>query len=309
LDTEIQAMKLLNHENIVCLSEILQDDTDIYLFMEVCGGGTLYDYLKDVPFSEPIARWYFDKLLDGLIYCHQSGVVHRDLRIENLLLDNKGTLKISDFGHSRIFSPGWDLFQTQMVGSLFHLSPEQIQGKIYSGEKVDIWSIGIILYTFLTSHMPFCSQNVQEMLNDICEAKYEYPEGSNVSESAKQLISKLIQVDPDARPSLKEIKECEWLKLEKEEPKLSILKKTFPVEVYEETKGKMMRILRELKVHFSAKQNNIVQCVYVLMGLKFHVLIHHNEEGKCMDLEFTLNSGDIKEFRKFIKQVEKLIQN
>ena len=190
--------------------------------MELCGGGNLLEYIKDVPFSEDIARFYFHKLIDGLSYCHEKGVCHRDLRLENLLLDNKGTLKISDFGQARIFSPGWDLFQTQMVGSLYHLSPEQIEGKVYSGEKVDIWNSGIILYCFLTARLPFGSANVQEMLNDIKTVNFEFPDDINLTNEAKDLIKLLLQVDPEKRPSLKDIKDSNWMKLNLEEPKWNI---------------------------------------------------------------------------------------
>jgi serine/threonine protein kinase len=95
--------------------------------------------------SESATRFYFKQLVEGVGYCHSQGVCHRDLKLENLLLDDDGNLKITDFGHAGIFQEGWDMFSTSAVGSLAHLSPEQIRGNWYSGEKIDIWSIGIIL--------------------------------------------------------------------------------------------------------------------------------------------------------------------
>jgi serine/threonine protein kinase len=83
-----------------------------------------------------------------------QGVCHRDLKLENLLIDNNGHLKISDFGHAGIYKEGWDLFNTRLVGSLYHLSPEQVQGQCYSGEKIDIWALGVILYLLLPTPTP-----------------------------------------------------------------------------------------------------------------------------------------------------------
>eukprot|EP00817_Percolomonadidae_sp_ATCC50343_P004115 CAMPEP_0117424634 /NCGR_PEP_ID=MMETSP0758-20121206/5017_1 /TAXON_ID=63605 /ORGANISM="Percolomonas cosmopolitus, Strain AE-1 (ATCC 50343)" /LENGTH=223 /DNA_ID=CAMNT_0005208537 /DNA_START=663 /DNA_END=1331 /DNA_ORIENTATION=- len=135
---EVTAMKHLNHDNIVPLLESSEDDSFVYIHMPLCGGGSLYEHLEN-PFSEAEARFYFKQIIDGLSYCHSSNVCHRDLRIENLLLDNNGNLKITDFGQARMFSPGWDYFETSKVGSKYHLSPEQVRDVTYSGEKVDIW--------------------------------------------------------------------------------------------------------------------------------------------------------------------------
>lgn len=109
-------------------------------------------------------------------------------------MDNNGNLKITDFGQARIFKKGWDLFSTQLVGSLYHLSPEQIDGKVYSGEKIDIWSAGIILYCFVTARLPFCSNDVQQMFDDIRNAKYEYPEGIQISSGIPYFQKKIISI-------------------------------------------------------------------------------------------------------------------
>lgn len=221
MDVEIQAMLLLKHQNVVRLFDVLEDDTHIYLVMELCGGGNLYQYIKDKPFDEELARYYFAQLIEGLSYCHENGVCHRDLRLENLLLDNDGMLKITDFGQARMFKKGWDIFSTQLVGSLYHLSPEQINGTVYSGEKIDIWSAGIILYSFLTSHLPFCSGDIAEMFEDIKAARYTYPNDVTVSDEAKDLVSRMIQVDPDKRITMEEIRNHPWMQGPKRAPRLS----------------------------------------------------------------------------------------
>ncbi|KAL9656345.1 hypothetical protein ABK040_005111 [Willaertia magna] len=261
LDTEIQAMTMLRHNNVVRLYEVLEDEEYVYIVMELCGGGSLYEHLKDKPFDEELARYYFNQLVDGLSYCHQNGVCHRDLRLENLLLDNEGRLKITDFGQARIFKKGWDLFSTQLVGSLYHLSPEQIEGKVYSGEKIDIWSAGIILYCFVTSRLPFCSSDVMQMFDDIKNARYSYPDDVNVSEECQELIFGMLQTNPNVRANLKQIKGHGWTKGPQKQPHLMVDNMTLEG-FFDKNKhipnlhkiiGKiLMDILKQFDVHFKA---------------------------------------------------------
>lgn len=176
VDNEINAMKRLQHPNVVQLFDVVDqpDDQNIFLVMELCGGGSLQEYVnpQQRPLPLPIARYYFVQLIHGLQYCHQQGVAHRDLRLENLLLDNDGHLKITDFGQCRIFRKGWDVFGTSLTGSLYHLSPEQTSGKPFSGRKVDVWSAGVILYALLTGHLPFFDTNVKVLFDSILVADY-----------------------------------------------------------------------------------------------------------------------------------------
>jgi serine/threonine protein kinase len=105
---------------------------------------------------------------------------------------------------------------------LYHLAPEQINGVVYSGEKVDIWNAGIILFCFLTGTLPFCctQDTVQKMFDAIKNARYEYPPNCNISDDAKKLISKLLQTDPEQRPTLDEIKKDKWTMGEQRTPTL-----------------------------------------------------------------------------------------
>lgn len=215
LDCEIQCLEMLKHPNIVQLHKVFNDEERIYLFMELCGGGTLYQLLEDKPFSEPIARFYFKQLIEGLSYCQSQGVCHRDLKLENLLLSNNGDLKISDFGAARIFTKGWDIFTTQMAGSIYHLSPEQVLGNVYSGSKVDVWSCGVILFSFLTGELPFCSDNIEELFNQIQSSNYTFPSEINISNDAKDLINKMLTVDPESRIKIEDILKHPWLHGEK----------------------------------------------------------------------------------------------
>jgi len=174
IDREIEAMVLLEHPTVCACLEVLETESSICLVVEYCAGGHIEDYISPTrPMTESAARFYFTQLIDGLSYCHEHCVCHRDLRIENLMLDNKGDLKITDFGHAGIFQQGWDVFQTMLVGSLSHLAPEQVLGTVYSGEKIDMWSVGVILYIMITGTAPFRGDTVEELLENIKIAKYE----------------------------------------------------------------------------------------------------------------------------------------
>jgi 5'-AMP-activated protein kinase catalytic alpha subunit len=106
LDTEIKAMMMLQHKHIVQLEEVLESRDHVFFVMEICGGGNLYDYLDHQPLSEALARYYLRQIVSGVGYCHEMGIVHRDLSLMNLLLDNNANIKISDFGCAGIFQRG-----------------------------------------------------------------------------------------------------------------------------------------------------------------------------------------------------------
>lgn len=117
--------------------------------------------------------------MDAVAFCHSKGVCHRDLKLDNILLDNNCKVKITDFGHAGIFSEGWDLFSTPLVGSLTHLAPEQLTGQVYSGEKKDMWSLGVILYSLLTCDPPFKAISSQELIRKISTGVYVLPDTSD----------------------------------------------------------------------------------------------------------------------------------
>jgi len=214
IDTEIEAMVLLEHPTVVVCFEVLETESNICLVMEYCAGGHIEDYISPTrPMTESAARFYFTQLIDGLSYCHEHCVCHRDLRIENLMLDNKGDLKITDFGHAGIFQQGWDVFQTMLVGSVSHLAPEQVLGTVYSGEKIDMWSVGVILYIMVTGTAPFVGDTVEELLANIKEAKYEQIEASGeIAQDCLDVMAATMQVDYKERPGCQQIKVLPFMK-------------------------------------------------------------------------------------------------
>ena len=115
---------------------------------------------------------------------------------------------MSDFGHAGIYQQGWDLFSTA-VGSLYHLSPEQINGECYSGEKTDTWAMGVALYRMVVGKPPFCSSDINQLLEDIRAVNYEVPEG--LSEEVKDLLATILKLNPDDRPDLNVVLNHPWL--------------------------------------------------------------------------------------------------
>mmetsp|Transcript_16412 Transcript_16412/g.38604 ORF Transcript_16412/g.38604 Transcript_16412/m.38604 type:complete len:960 (-) Transcript_16412:258-3137(-) len=206
IDREIGAMMRLRHPNVVQVTQVLETELHIYLVMELCTGGSLEVRINPkAPLPEAVARYYFYQLMNGLTYCHKSGVCHRDLRVENLLLDSKGQLKITDFGHAGTFQPGWDYFQTMFVGSMSHLSPEQITGTCYSGEKIDVWSAGVILYHLLLGRNPFVGASVEELFDNIRNARFNRNSAfRKLSAHAQNLMELMLQEDQVKRPTSEE---------------------------------------------------------------------------------------------------------
>lgn len=211
LDREIQSLTVVQHPNVVSLEEVLDSEDNTFLVMTLCGGGSLIDIVRLYPeerMPEATARFYLRQLFDALAYCHANGICHRDVRLDNIMLGNSGVLKLTDFGHSGIYTPGWDLFSTSLVGSIFNLSPEQIAGRCYSGEKIDVWSAGVLVYCLLVGHPPFYDSDTRKLIDSITTGTFEIP--SFVSPLAADFIRLMINVVPDDRPPLATMRRHPW---------------------------------------------------------------------------------------------------
>eukprot|EP00189_Rhodosorus_marinus_P001026 CAMPEP_0113969974 /NCGR_PEP_ID=MMETSP0011_2-20120614/10745_1 /TAXON_ID=101924 /ORGANISM="Rhodosorus marinus" /LENGTH=783 /DNA_ID=CAMNT_0000983951 /DNA_START=400 /DNA_END=2752 /DNA_ORIENTATION=- /assembly_acc=CAM_ASM_000156 len=220
LDHEIESLKMLTgHPHVVELEEVLEDDENMYLRMELLGGGSLIDIVRLYPnnlLPEEVARYYMRQLFETLECCHSLGICHRDVRLENMLLDNKAKLKLGDFGQSGVFTAAWDMFSTTLVGSVYSLSPEQVLGMCYSGRKIDVWSAGVSMYCLLVGHPPFYDLDSTDLLTSIVTGTYKTP--LNLSVEAINLMSKMLNVDPDARPSFEKLLEHPWFSAGDEYP-------------------------------------------------------------------------------------------
>ncbi|XP_078592167.1 serine/threonine-protein kinase MARK2-like isoform X14 [Branchiostoma floridae x Branchiostoma japonicum] len=198
---EVRIMKMLNHPNIVKLFEVIETEKTLYLVMEYASGGEVFDYLvAHGRMKEKEARAKFRQIVSAVQYCHQKRVVHRDLKAENLLLDADMNIKIADFGFSNEFTPGNKL--DTFCGSPPYAAPELFQGKKYDGPEVDVWSLGVILYTLVSGSLPFDGQNLKELRERVLRGKYRIP--FYMSTDCENLLKRFLVLNPLKRGSLEE---------------------------------------------------------------------------------------------------------
>ena len=212
LKREIALMKMLKHPHIVQLKEVMQTANHIYLVLELVTGGELFDKIVTAKkFDEPTARKYFHQLVAGVSYCHSQGIAHRDLKPENLLLDANDMLKISDFGLSNLQRGGVDgqgqLLQT-VCGTPNYVAPEVLKERGYNGIIADLWSCGVVLFVMMAGYLPFDDPNMTALCTKI--ERGEYRMARHFSESAKDLIGKMLTVDPMKRITLEGIMSHPW---------------------------------------------------------------------------------------------------
>ncbi|XP_016109188.1 serine/threonine-protein kinase MARK2-like isoform X3 [Sinocyclocheilus grahami] len=215
---EVRIMKLLNHPNIVKLFEVIETDKTLYLVMEYASGGEVFDYLvAHGRMKEKEARAKFRQIVSAVQYCHQKCIVHRDLKAENLLLDADMNIKIADFGFSNEFTLGNKL--DTFCGSPPYAAPELFQGKKYDGPEVDVWSLGVILYTLVSGSLPFDGQNLKELRERVLRGKYRIP--FYMSTDCENLLKKLLILNPTKRGSLdQQIMKDRWMNVGHEDDEL-----------------------------------------------------------------------------------------
>ncbi|XP_058494590.1 calcium/calmodulin-dependent protein kinase type IV [Solea solea] len=213
--TEIGVLLRLSHPNIIQLKEIFETDTDIALVLELVTGGELFDRIVERGYySERDAAHVIKQILEAVAYLHENGVVHRDLKPENLLyadLSLDAPLKIADFGLSKIIDD--QVTMKTVCGTPGYCAPEILRGNAY-GPEVDMWSVGVILYILLCGFEPFFDpRGDQYMYTRILNCDYEFvsPWWDDVSLNAKDLVSKLIVLDPLKRLNVREALQHPWV--------------------------------------------------------------------------------------------------
>ncbi|CDW81651.1 carbon catabolite derepressing protein [Stylonychia lemnae] len=215
---EIHILKIVRHPNIIQLYEIIETQSKLYLIMEHCSNGELFDYITSRNrLKEEEACRLFQQLIAGIEYIGELGIAHRDVKPENLLLDDFKNLKIVDFGLSNTFKPGEKL--STACGSPCYAAPELIRGKEYIGQKADIWSAGVVLYTEVCGYLPFEDQNTQSLYQKILKADFKLP--SFLSKEVKDLILQILVPDPDLRFGIKQIKQHKWFNIYKPPKEIS----------------------------------------------------------------------------------------
>ncbi|CAN4107108.1 unnamed protein product [Withania somnifera] len=209
---EIGTLKLLKHPNVVRLYEVLASKSKIYMVLEYVNGGELFDRIVSKgKLSEAQGRKLFQQLVDGVSYCHNKGVFHRDLKLENVLIDSKGNIKITDFGLSALPQHFRDdgLLHTT-CGSPNYVAPEILSNRGYDGATSDTWSCGVILYVILTGYLPFDDRNLAVLYQKILKGDVHIPKW--LSGGAKNLIRRILDPNPHTRITMAQMKEDGWFK-------------------------------------------------------------------------------------------------
>ncbi|KAJ4779998.1 CBL-interacting Serine/Threonine-kinase [Rhynchospora pubera] len=211
---EIVCMRRIQHPHVVKLIDVMASQSKIYLVLEYIKGGELFPKISSKGrLPEDSARDLFRQLLSAVAFCHSRGVFHRDLKLENLLLDEFGKLKVSDFGLSALspnaFSNQSILFKT-LCGTPAYVAPEVISRHPYDAAKVDLWACGVILFILSSGYLPFNDVNLMLLYRKIYKAEYHFPKW--ISPNLQTLISRMLDSNPDTRITVDEIINDPWFR-------------------------------------------------------------------------------------------------
>uniref|UniRef100_A0A8K9X150 Maternal embryonic leucine zipper kinase n=1 Tax=Oncorhynchus mykiss TaxID=8022 RepID=A0A8K9X150_ONCMY len=206
---EIEAMKSLSHQHVCRLYHVIETNTKIYMILEYCPGGELFDYIvaKD-RLSEEETRVFFRQIVSALAYVHSQGYAHRDLKPENLLIDEDHNLKLIDFGLCAKPKGGLGYELMTCCGSPAYAAPELIQGKAYIGSEADVWSMGVLLFALLCGYLPFDDDNCMVLYRKITRGSYNNPHW--LSPGSILLLNQMMQVDPKHRVTIRQLLDHPW---------------------------------------------------------------------------------------------------
>ncbi|XP_014667730.1 PREDICTED: serine/threonine-protein kinase MARK2-like [Priapulus caudatus] len=261
-------MKMLDHPNIVKLFQVIETEKTLYLVMEYASGGEVFDYLvAHGRMKEKEARAKFRQILSAVQYCHQKNVIHRDLKAENLLLDSDMNIKIADFGFSNEFKEGTKL--DTFCGSPPYAAPELFQGKKYDGPEVDVWSLGVILYTLVSGSLPFDGQNLKELRERVLRGKYRIP--FYMSTDCENLLKRLLVLNPAKRTTLENIMRDKWMNIGYEDEELRPYQEPaqdFADQRRIELQISMGYVRKEVEDSLKDRKFDEIMAMYLLLGRK-----------------------------------------
>ncbi|GAA5904293.1 CDC5/polo family serine/threonine-protein kinase [Sporobolomyces salmoneus] len=206
LFAEIKIHQSMDHPNIIAFEHCFEDEGNVYMQLELCGQGSLLDLLRRRRrYSEPEARYYLTQLVGACDYMHGNSVIHRDLKLGNLMLDDRMDLRVGDFGLAALVKFPGERKKT-ICGTPNYIAPEILfDTKGGHSFEVDIWSIGVILYTLLIGKPPFQTKDVKNIYRKIRDNVYEFPKEIPLSPEAEDLITWILRPIPSERPTLSEI--------------------------------------------------------------------------------------------------------
>lgn len=247
LRSEIKMLQTLDHPNIIKMYEAWESKKHVYLILELAEGGDLFDNLmRNESYSEKDAALIFRQMLSAIQYCHENGVTHRDIKLENFLFcktpsdhdeDNdsissseddedggntsEGTLKLIDFGLSKRFIGSGIARMRSTVGTSYYVAPEVLKKKQY-GNECDMWSLGVVLFMLLSGKSPWLADTEPAILSAVVNGKYVFVESDwvGISDSARDLVKKLLCIDPNTRLTATQALAHPWMKEKKSQQPL-----------------------------------------------------------------------------------------
>ncbi|OLY84390.1 Serine/threonine-protein kinase MARK2 [Smittium mucronatum] len=214
IEREIKLLSLLYHPNIVRLYDVVQTSKFTMIVMEHNSGGELLHYIrKRGRLMEREARVFFRQIVSAVDYIHRNNIIHRDLKLENVMLDGDQRIRLIDFGFANTFY--WDRELDTFCGSPFYAAPEMVNGIKYIGPEVDIWSMGVILFFMLCGRTPFEGENLKEIYDKISKGRFVMPQF--LSTSACDLLQRMLTVNPKKRITMAEIRSHPWINIDFED--------------------------------------------------------------------------------------------
>lgn len=212
LQNEPKIMTLLSpHPHIVQIHQMFESEDNLEIVLEICQSFTLYDQiLRHAPMPEPKAASYIKQLMLAVAHCHRFGVVHRDIKPENVLFDFQGRVKLGDFGSAAVVDEFGSV--NGLVGTPYYVAPEVVMGRDYN-DKVDVWSVGVILYVMIAGVPPFYGETAAEIFEAVLRGNLRFPPRifREVSAEAKDLLRKMICRDVSKRLSAEQVLRHPWI--------------------------------------------------------------------------------------------------
>ena len=276
---EIKILAMVDHPNIVRLFEVIEDDKYFNLIQELCTGGELLSKVQNTLKEKEVAR-IFKQVMSAIAYCHEKGIVHRDMKLENILFateNEDSPIKIIDFGLSVLLGKkdinkendnndlkkyGYKRMTTK-VGTVYYMSPEVIKGNY--DEKCDIWSCGVILYILLSGYPPFNGQSDKDIYNMISQIKYDFnqPVWKNVSKYAKELIKNMLSPAKN-RYTASQVLNSKWLsvKLRKDDEKINYYLDYKHIEKYKSYNKFKQVILTFIASRLSSEESDKIRTIF-----------------------------------------------
>ncbi|KAF7732513.1 hypothetical protein EC973_003259 [Apophysomyces ossiformis] len=223
IEREVGILKYIHHPNVVQLEATMETERDLCIVLEYARGGELFDLVQKMhrdqqQLDEQLVKKTFLSLVDVVQWMHQHNIVHRDLKLENVLVhvteDGTPIVKVTDFGLARVVDPEAPTLTTR-CGSEEYTAPEIVQGLGYDGRKTDTWALGIILYALLVGYLPFRynpakGERVSQLFYRIVKAETKWPSNHSISAEARQVVERILVRNPDKRINLQDIPNLPW---------------------------------------------------------------------------------------------------